>query len=337
MKPRPDLSVVIVTHNGRDLALATIASAKAATGDLEAEWLVSDAGSQDGTPEAIEAAHPDVLVLRGPNRGFAAGNNAALRVASGRYVLLLNPDTEVARGTFEELVRALDERPDVGIASVVQQWPDGRLQPSIRHVPTVRRQLADALGLHRLGRKGGEVVTDPEAYARETAADWLVGAFLIARHEAMDDVGLMDDRFFLYSEEKDWCVRFKAAGWDVRHLPVMAITHHAGGFARPMMVAQLTYAKLQYFEKHHGRAAAGALRLSLGLHHALRLLAFGVLRRQPPAEVGGGEQLAGVRPDPRTRVEGERLGLRVCFTGYVPQLGATPREPSATEPAVAGR
>ncbi len=97
---RPDLSVVVVTHNGREMALRTLRSARAALGGVRAEWIVVDSGSSDGTPEAIESEFGDVEVLRVPNRGFAAGNNAGIVRAEGRYVLLLNPDVEVLEGGF---------------------------------------------------------------------------------------------------------------------------------------------------------------------------------------------------------------------------------------------
>jgi cellulose synthase/poly-beta-1,6-N-acetylglucosamine synthase-like glycosyltransferase len=131
---RPDLSVIVVTHNRVALALSTLRSATAAVGALEVQWLVIDSGSTDGTPAAIEAALPEVRVLRERNIGFAAANNRGLEHARGRYVLLLNPDVEIDRGTFDELLATLDARPDIGVASVVQNAPDGRLQHP-RRVP----------------------------------------------------------------------------------------------------------------------------------------------------------------------------------------------------------
>src|SRR5689334_13844300 len=117
---RPDLSVIVVTHNGRGKAMDTLASAQAAQGWIDAEWFVVDSGSTDGTPDAIERTFPTVRVLRRENRGFAAGNNVGLELARGRYVLLLNPDVEFAHGNLGELVAAMDARPETGIASVIQ-------------------------------------------------------------------------------------------------------------------------------------------------------------------------------------------------------------------------
>src|SRR5215207_3394736 len=129
-----DLSVVIVTHNGRELALATIESAMSGAAGVGVEWIVVDSGSTDGTPDAIAARWPEIVLERLDNVGFAAANNAGFGLCRGRYVLALNPDTELRRGGFADLVAALDARPDVGAASVIQEEPAGYLK-SIRRDP----------------------------------------------------------------------------------------------------------------------------------------------------------------------------------------------------------
>ena len=160
-------------------------------------------------------------MLRAPNRGFAAGNNVGIERARGRYVLLLNPDVEVRSGTFAELVGELDARPEVGIASVVQRGTDGELQLSMRRFPTPARDLGESLFASRwpVLRSLQELEVDAERYRREVSPDWVVGSFLCARAEAVEEIGPMDERFFLYSEEIDWCLRARNAGWDIRHLP----------------------------------------------------------------------------------------------------------------------
>jgi GT2 family glycosyltransferase len=278
-RARPDLSVIVVTHGKAELALETLRSAHRACGSIDAEWLVVDSGSTDGTPDSIEREFPDIRVERRANIGFAASNNVALAGASGRYVLLLNPDIEVQMGTLEDLVLALDARPEVGAASVVQRGPDGQLLPTIRRFPSPLRQLGEALLAPRLAplRRLGELDLEPARYARETSADWLVGSFLAARREALDAVGHFDERFFLYSEEADWCYRVRLAGWDVRHLPVMEIIHHGGGYSRPELAAQLSYSKLLFARKHLGPLRRIGLRAALVLGHALRAAGCAVL------------------------------------------------------------
>ena len=270
---QPDLSVVIVTHNGRQQALTTLRSARRAAGTAWIEWLVVDCGSVDGTPDAIEAAFADVVVYREDNLGFAAGNNVALADARGRYVLLLNPDVEISTGRLSDLVTELDERPGVGASSVVQRSPAGRLLPSIGRFPSTARQFGEALALARILGVGHlqEMEARPSAYEGETEADWLVGAFLMVRAEAIADVGVLDERFFLYSEEKDWCYRIRQAGWDVRHLPVMEIIHHTGGYDGAGRLAQLTHSKLLFAEKHCGPLERAGIRAGLVLRHAIRM------------------------------------------------------------------
>jgi GT2 family glycosyltransferase len=276
-----DLSVIVVTHERPELALATLGSARAAAAGLDVEWLIVDSGSTQGTPEAIEQRFPEMRVLRRANIGFAAANNVALALARGRYVLLLNPDVEIAAGGFAELLQALDARPEVGVASVIQRGSEAELQLSIRRYPSPRRALGEALALSGAG--WCEEERRPARYQEEHSVDWLVGAFLIARAEVVADIGGLDERFFLYSEETDWCYRARAAGWDVRHLPQMTITHHTTASTKPELVAQLSYAKVLFARKHYSRAHVAAIRLALGLRHALRALMLAVSPRRRDA------------------------------------------------------
>jgi hypothetical protein len=317
MTGTPDLSVVVVTHNGRDLARATLRSARAGRGTAGVQWIVVDSGSTDGTPDALEREWPDVMVLRRPNIGFAAANNVGLAQARGRYVLLLNPDVEILEGTLGDLVEAMDRRPDVGAASVVQREAGGRLQPSMRRFPSPGRQLGEALLADRvpLLRRLQEPDTSEDHYARECPADWLVGAFLAVRADAVRTVGELDERFFLYSEETDWCFRIKQAGWEVRHLPVMEVVHHGGGYPRPDLAAQLSYSKILFARKHFGALKRLGLRLALILRHALRAAAFGVAVLASPSA--------------RARHRAERRALAVALGLYRPSLADASPPPQA--------
>lgn len=276
--PRPDLSIIVVTHNRAELALSTLRSARVASGGALVQWLVVDSGSTDGTPDAIEREFPDVDVLRCANIGFAAANNRALALARGRYLLLLNPDVEIAAGNFADLMATLDARPRVGIASVIQQGSKAELQHSIRRFPSPRRTFGEALALPWPG--WSEEERAPALYRGESSADWLVGAFLMARAEAVREIGGLDERFFMYSEETDWCYRAREAGWDVRHLPGMVVTHHTVASTRPDLVAQLSYAKLLFARKHYRRGRAAAIQLALAARHILRVLGLATAARR---------------------------------------------------------
>lgn len=310
-----DLSVIVVTHNRAELALLTLRSAQAAIENLDVQWIIVDSGSSDGTPETIEAAYPAMTVLREQNIGFAAANNRGLPLARGRYVLLLNPDVETVSGTFDELLRRLDARPEVGMASVVQTTPQGHLERSIRRFPSPWLAFGEALGaqhLAPLGRWGEEEPRD-ERYREEASADWLVGAFLVARMQALKEVGPLDERFFLYSEETDWCYRFRRAGWDVAHIPAMTVIHHTSRNPRPDLAAQMSYAKVLFARKHYGKGRAGAIHLSLALRHALRATAAAILAR--------------VRPGWREHALAERRALAVVLGRSEPPFIARAPQP----------
>lgn len=295
----------MVTHQGRDLALRALCAARDRAGSARTEWIVVDSGSTDGTPAAIEAAHPDTVVLRRANVGFAAANNVGMRVARGRYLLLLNPDMEIVSGTLGDLVAALDARPEVGVASVRVFLPDGELQPTIKRFPSPGRQLGEALFLARLPALAHlrEEEQDLSTYLSEASADWLVGAFLLVRREAFEAAGGMDERFFMFSEETDWCFRIRAAHWEIRHLPLMAAIHHTGRSSRPDLFAQNSFAKLLYARKHFGALRRTAFRGALTTRHALRVVLLA------PAALA--------RRRLRSRLTAERLALMVVL-GLVP-------------------
>jgi hypothetical protein len=305
---RPDLSVIVVTHNGRERALTTLESALAAIGWLETEWLVIDAGSTDGTPDAVAARFPEVTVVRRPNDGFAASNNVALRMARGRYVLLLNPDVDI-HGSLAELVATMDARPEIGLASVIQRDAEGRPLPSIRRFPSASRSFGEAFFSGGWPVAGGlrEQVLGSGRYQRRGSADWLVGAFLIARREAVESVGPLDERFFLYSEETDWCYRFWQEGWRVEHLPSLTVTHHCGGGSSGALKPQLTHSKILFAGKHYGRVRALTMRVAIALGHVIRVAAFAPLGL--------------VRKRYRARAKNEMSALRVALGLTPPPFG----------------
>lgn len=324
---RPDVSIIVVTHQGREVVLRVLAAAHERLGDLDAEWFLVDSGSSDGTPEAVAAAFPGVDVMRTPNIGFAAANNLALARARGRYVLLLNPDMEMVGGTLADLVEDMDRRPGVGIGSAITRYPDGELQETIRRFPSPRRQLGEALALTRLRAFAHlqEEEADPAAYLAERSTDWLVGGFLLVRREAVEQAGGLDERFFLFSEETDWCLRVRRAGWDIRHFPSMELTHHTGRASRPDLYAQNSWSKVLYARKHFPRRSRLVFRAALVLRHAVRLAVFAptALRDR----------------DLRQRAAAERLAVLVVAgivaPRYTPYAGPEPvvAEPVAAQPA----
>ncbi|MDX6470026.1 MAG: hypothetical protein QOF75_1829 [Gaiellaceae bacterium] len=276
-----DLAVIVVSANSGRWLRPCLASVFARAGDASLEVVVVDAECTDDTAAAT-AEFPDARLLPAENHGFAYGNNRAFLATTAPYVLFLNPDTEILAGSFGELVAALDRRPEVGLVGVRQLTPDGELWPTIRRFPSPLRHLFESLGSEHLPWRGswlGERELDPEAYDRETPCDWTSGSFMLARREAVLAAGLMDERFFIYCEEPDLCLRIRQAGWDVRHLPTMTILHHAGrsGYA-PQFIAQEAYARRQYMTKHFPPVRRTAAIAAYALGYALRGV-FGGRRR----------------------------------------------------------
>ena len=186
----------------------------------------------DGIADIVANEFPRARTIWSANHGFGHGNNRALMTTNARYVLFLNPDTEIIEGNFAELVRLMDERPSVGLVGCRQIIAeDGSLCMTGRYFPNALRALGDALSAERLpGRRPnwlGEREIDVAAYEREFECDWTTGAFMLARREALESAGWFDERYFMYSEETDLCRRIKTAGWEIRHLPQMTILHHA--------------------------------------------------------------------------------------------------------------
>ena len=178
-----DLAIVIVSTNEAHWIAPCLETVYAQAGPIALDVVVADNGSTDGTAEVV-SRFPGARVVRCENHGFSHANNRAMMTCDARYVLLLNPDTEVREGTFADLVAAMDARPDVGFASVKQVLPDGTLFPTIRRFPSPLRAFGEALGSERLGVGGavlGERELAPEPYERESDADWLTGAFMFLR------------------------------------------------------------------------------------------------------------------------------------------------------------
>lgn len=300
-----DVAIVVVSTNEAHWLTRCLSTVFDHAGGARLEAIVVDNSSTDGTRELVESEFPQARVVTSPNRGFAYGNNRGLEQADARYLLLLNPDTEVIEGTFGQLVAMLDARPQVGLAGVKQATGDGVLWPTIRRFPSAVRALGEALSSERWPIHpawSGERVLDTSVYETERECDWTSGSFMLARREALLSAGLLDERFFIYSEEPDLCLRIKRAGWQVRHLPQMTIVHHAGkGGTRPKMVAQDAYTRKQYARKHMSP-----------VHRRLYLAAVAV-RHLVRAGFGGSKAR-----------EGARLALRTLAGQAEPPFGTPP-------------
>jgi GT2 family glycosyltransferase len=274
---RADLAVIIVSTNEARWLEPCLRTVFEHAGDARLDVVVVDNESTDGTRELVESRFPEARVVASTNRGFAHANNRGAMTCTARYVLFLNPDTEIVEGTFGDLVAAMDRNSEIGLAGVRQVTADGTLWPTIRYFPSISRAMGEAFLSERWParpRWAGERELDESLYDRELECDWTSGSFMLARREALWSAGLLDERFFIYSEEPDLCLRMRREGWSIRHLPLMTIIHHAGkGGVRSKMVAQDAFTRRQYAEKHFSAPRRVAFLAAVGASHALRAVA----------------------------------------------------------------
>ncbi len=264
----PDISILIVSWNVRDLLLDCLAALPEAVGERYSyEVIIVDNASADGTVNAVRERFPDVQVIANEeNRGFTGGNNQALAQARGRYLLLLNPDTKPLPNSIAELAHYLDAHPDVGVVGPRLWYGDGSPQPNRRRFPdlltlftesTVIQHTFPNLGLFARFRM--EDLPDDQSHD----VDWLVGAALMARREVYDAIGPLDEGFFMYSEELDWCRRAKAAGWHIVYVPAAEIIHYEGRSSEQAVAHRdiaFFSSRVRYTRKYHGPVWAELLR-----------------------------------------------------------------------------
>ncbi len=279
----PDLAIVIVNWNTRQLLLDCLATLPSATANLRVATWVVDNGSHDGSVAAVQAAFPAMHVIANQdNRGFARANNQAIAASHGRHVLLLNSDTLARPGALTTLVNFLDANPSVAMVGPCLRNADGSVQRSYASFPSLRSELT--------GRNLRQRKPFPAAGIEAYAVDWIGGACLLVRREALQSFGLLDERYFMYTEETDWCFRARRAGWEVCYLPEAEVVHLGGQSSRmasTRMKAELYRSKLRFFGKHYGRRRMLLLGLALQAGFLGKTLAGGLLARVPGREQQG--------------------------------------------------
>lgn len=269
-----DISIIIVNLNTRALLKACLDSVVAEGSDLSLDLIVIDNGSTDGSIEMIRSGFPQVTLRINPtNEGFAKPNNDGMRIATGRYMFLLNSDTVVKPGAFEKLKSHLDAHPEVGVCGPMLLYPDGRLQRSVCSFHTLWTHMCDMLALDKLLPRtrlfgGGEMTTFPYDESRTQEVDSLMGAAVLLRREVWEQVGGFDERFTIYYNEMDWFIRVKEKGWKIFYVHDAQIIHHRGATAaivnREFTYFDEMYANtLLFFQKHYGRWAVVAYKLLL--------------------------------------------------------------------------
>ncbi|NCO36779.1 MAG: hypothetical protein AUJ92_09300 [Armatimonadetes bacterium CG2_30_59_28] len=263
---QPDLTIIIVNWNAEQhlrrclpsIEAAMAPEAASAGSPIRVEVFLVDNASSDGSIAFVQTAHPWVKVIRnGTNAGFAKANNTGLRLSSGRYAMLLNPDTIVKQGALRKLIGFMDENPTVGAVGPKLLNPDGSLQLSCRSYPGIGAGLFRNTPLGRLfpnNRWTRQYLMADCDHNEARSADWLSGACLMVRREMIDDVGLLDEDYFMYCEDVDWCYRMERRGWRKVYFPEAEVIHVIGASSDqkiPAMLAAHHISMSLFYFKHY--------------------------------------------------------------------------------------
>ncbi|WP_428515097.1 glycosyltransferase family 2 protein [Roseovarius sp.] len=256
------LSIIIVNWNTREMLRNCLSSIYVHSDGLALDVIVIDNASTDGSPELVAADFPQVRLIRNAeNRGFAAANNQGFEIAKGEQVLLLNSDTIIHGNVLERSVDWLSAHPKVAAMGCRVLNTDGSVQKTCSRYPSLLNQILLTSGLSRLPW--------PRFLGRYQMADWnrdverevevISGCYLLVRRAVIDQIGPLDESFFFFGEETDWCKRMREAGWLLVFAPIGEITHHGGGSVKKLNAKRdvmLSEAIIRLHRKHSGYASA---------------------------------------------------------------------------------
>lgn len=289
---RPALSVVIVSWNTKKLVLDCLRSLDR---NVPMEIILVDNASSDGTVELVHEQFAHVrLAQNSTNLGFARANNIGIALSVGEYVCLINSDVEVLEGCLEKMLEFMYQHADVGMLGPKEILADGSVGQSCMRFPTLWNWFCRALALDCLfkgSRLFGDFLMTGFRYDSTADVEVLKGWFWMVRREALDQVGLLDDRFFMYGEDIDWSKRFHQLGWRVVFYPEAKAIHHCAASSSKAPIRfyiEMNRATLQYFERHHGRPAVIGFWLATLLLQVVRITAYSLLcpfKRRDRAEV----------------------------------------------------
>ncbi len=275
---RPDVSVIVVNWNTRGLLERCLRSVEAQRPSVELQVIVVDNGSTDGSAELVSTHFGGVeLIANASNRGYAAANNQGIERARGRYLLLLNSDTDVEPGALGALCDYGDQHPQAGILGPKLVNPDGTLQPSGGRFPTPASTIASLLGWHRL--TGIPRYGTRRDYVRPAEVDEVSGAAMLIARAVVTQIGGLDEGFAWGYEDVDFCLRAHRAGWRVHYVPAARVVHEWGAsmrLARASTTLKAIGGQQRYFRKYHGSLPAHLVMMATFVSHLFRMLLFAV-------------------------------------------------------------
>jgi N-acetylglucosaminyl-diphospho-decaprenol L-rhamnosyltransferase len=266
-----DVSVIVVTLNAMPYIDQCLSSVRGH------ETVVVDHGSTDGTLELVRERFPEVKVIEQENLGLAAGWNRGLAESSGDWFLILNADAWMCEGAVEQLTVFGDAHPEAAVVGPRLRYPDGRLQRSVRGFPTLWRLATEYLGLRKLAPRSrlfNAFYANGFEHDEPREAEFVMGSCMLVRRAAVDQVGPVDEGYFLFSEETDWCYRFWQAGWKVYFFPGAEAFHVLGAGHGGRLFREQVRGHVRFMAKHHGLRAAERARRLLRASLVLRGLVF---------------------------------------------------------------
>ena len=272
-----DVSVIIVSWNAREHLRSCLNSLRATGAPIVREVIVVENGSTDGSPERVARDFPEVaLVQLAQNLGFARANNLGIKQAAGSYLALINSDVIVHPQCLQTLGGFLAANPQVGLVGPKVLGADGKLQRSCKLLPGTWKLVCQTFGIDKLlWRWPLFAGREMRYWSQEELAEveMLTGCFWMARKQAVNKVGLLDERFFFYGEDVDWCKRFRDSGWSIFFLPEAVATHYGGASSEnaPLVyTVHMLRANLAYWRKHHGIPGWLTCYVLLTLHFGIR-------------------------------------------------------------------
>ena len=286
---QPRLSITIVTGGSKEMLRDCLHSLLTDNADTPAEIVIVDNATQNGVVEMLQAEFPQIPLISNARRdGFAANQNRAMRSSHGEYILLLNDDTLVRPGALRTLRAYMDQHPKTGALGCRLENPDGSLQKSCYRFPSPARCVAENLFLvaafpnhPRLG--------DYRAWPHDTErqVDFVIGAALMIRREVLTTTGYLDETFFMYAEETDWCRRMHQDGWQVAFTPDATVVHYGGQSSVAMknrQFVEFTRSQLRYMLKHYGAFGVLICRLATLVGAMLRLPLWSLVSLWKPSK-----------------------------------------------------
>jgi GT2 family glycosyltransferase len=272
-----DVSVIIINWNTRQLLEDCLASLPGSCAAHSFEVIVVDNNSTDGSQEMVRTKFPQTKLICNPaNVGFAHANNQGIKASRGRYVSLVNSDVKVLPGCHDKLVEFMDANPQIGMSGPRVLNGDLTLQSSCRRFPNLWNNVCDAFAFRRFFPRSAFFAGEHMLYFkhdRQIFPDVLVGCFLFARKQAVYEFGMLDENFFMYGEDVDWCLRCWRSGWKIAFYPEAEAIHYRGGSsnADPVRFAVVQQsARQQFWKKHYSSAACFGLACLLAAENSLR-------------------------------------------------------------------